>query len=144
MVIDVNLLKRQGKDSENFEFIFSVDSEICLSPDIKFTQGKFTGELVLDGKVFVTGTLEVLAEGDCSRCLEPAKELVVIDVDEVFSERPVDEEYRYKSGLVDFSEMIKDKLLSNQPTVIFCKEGCKGLCPKCGCNLNESDCSCEK
>lgn len=144
MVVDVNLLKRQGKESEELDFDFPVDSEINLSPDIKFTKGKFKGELVLDGKVFVTGMLEVLAEGDCSRCLEPAKELVQIEVDEVFSERPQEDEYRYKSGLVDFSEMIKDKLLSNQPTVIFCKEGCKGLCPKCGCNLNQRDCDCEK
>lgn len=144
MVIDINLLKRQGKESENLEFDFPIDSEISLSPDITFTQGKFIGELVLDGKVFVTGTIEATVQGECSRCLEPASELVKIDVDEVFSERPIDDEYRYKSGLVDLSEMFKDKLLANQPTVIYCKQECKGLCPKCGCNLNESDCDCEK
>ena len=24
----------------------------------------------------------------------------------------------------------------------LCKEDCKGLCPKCGCDLNEKECSC--
>ena len=26
--------------------------------------------------------------------------------------------------------------------IYLCRQDCKGLCPSCGCNLNESVCSC--
>ena len=144
MVIDINLLKRQGKTCEQLEFDFPIESEVNLCPDIRLESGKFIGEIVLKDKVYISGDIKVIARGECSRCLADAEEEILIEVDEVFSERPVDDEYRYKSGRVDLSEMIRDKLLSNQPTVILCSKDCKGLCPKCGCNLNGQDCNCEK
>jgi uncharacterized protein len=27
---------------------------------------------------------------------------------------------------------------------LICAEDCRGLCPRCGANLNETDCNCEK
>ncbi len=144
MVIDINLLKRQGKTCEQLEFEFPIESGVNLSPDIRLESGKFIGEIVLEDKVFISGDIKVLAVGECSRCLEKAQEEICIEVDEVFSERPVEDEYRFKSGRVDLSEMIRDKLLSNQPSVILCNKECKGLCPKCGCNLNLVECNCEK
>ena len=30
------------------------------------------------------------------------------------------------------------------PTRDLCREGCRGLCPKCGKNLNEGDCGCDR
>ncbi|MGN1419584.1 MAG: YceD family protein [Acutalibacteraceae bacterium] len=30
------------------------------------------------------------------------------------------------------------------PSKYLCKDDCKGLCPKCGANLNEKSCSCKK
>ncbi len=144
MVIDINLLKRQGKSCEQIEFEFPIEGDISLSPDIRLESGKFLGEIVLEDKVFVTGEIRVKAVGECSRCLSLAQEEICIEVDEAFSERPIDDEYRFKSGRVDLTEMIRDKLLSNQPSVILCQEECKGLCPKCGCNLNLTKCDCEK
>ena len=28
--------------------------------------------------------------------------------------------------------------------VVLCKEDCKGLCYKCGANLNEEECTCDR
>lgn len=144
MVIDVNKLARQGKDFEQVYFDFPVKQDLILSEEMKIESGSFNGEVLLQDKIYINGTLTIKVTGPCSRCLENAEQLIEIQVEETFSQRPEEDEYRYKSGLVDLTEMINDKILSNQPSILLCKNDCKGLCPKCGCNLNDSACNCEK
>lgn len=144
MVIDVNLLARQGKELEDFSFDLLINQDLVLAPETELVNGKIQGTIYLEDKIYVKGIITFIVKGACSRCLEPANELVEVDFDEVFSQRPVDDEYGYKSGKVDLTEMVNDKILSNQPSVLLCNENCKGLCPKCGCNLNLGGCSCEK
>lgn len=144
MVIDVNKLARQGKEFEEIYFDFPVKQDLILSEEMKIESGSFNGEVLLQDKIYINGTLTIKVTGPCSRCLENAEQLIEIQVEEVFSQRPEEDEYRYKSGLVDLTEMINDKILSNQPSILLCKNDCKGLCPKCGCNLNDSACNCEK
>ncbi len=45
---------------------------------------------------------------------------------------------------MDMREVVREQLLLNLPDQIFCKEDCKGLCQKCGANLNLIDCSCKE
>ena len=144
MVIDVNLLARQGKESEELFFEFPIKEELILSPEMKISKGQFKGEIILGEKIYVQGVITFIVSGDCSRCLEPANNQVDVNVEEVYSQRPQDEEYGYKSGRVDLTEMLNDKILSNQPSILLCDINCKGLCPKCGCNLNFENCNCEK
>ncbi|MFH1756381.1 MAG: DUF177 domain-containing protein [Candidatus Latescibacterota bacterium] len=37
---------------------------------------------------------------------------------------------------------IYENLIINIPIRILCDEGCKGLCPDCGADLNSNPCSC--
>ena len=37
---------------------------------------------------------------------------------------------------------LRAEILLELPTNILCSEDCKGLCPHCGVNLNESTCNC--
>ena len=41
-------------------------------------------------------------------------------------------------------DAIRDALTLELPLRVLCKEDCKGLCPKCGVNLNTGSCSCPK
>ena len=45
---------------------------------------------------------------------------------------------------LDLDELAISDILLELPSKWLCKEDCKGLCHKCGHNLNQSDCSCEK
>ena len=45
---------------------------------------------------------------------------------------------------LDMNEVAVSDLLLELPSKILCKEDCKGLCMKCGCNLNETQCDCPK
>lgn len=44
---------------------------------------------------------------------------------------------------IDLSEYIHDTLLLDVPMKLLCREDCRGLCPVCGVNRNETDCQCQ-
>ena len=43
---------------------------------------------------------------------------------------------------LDLDNLIKEDILLKIPAKILCSEDCKGLCPKCGKDLNEGPCDC--
>ena len=43
---------------------------------------------------------------------------------------------------LDLEEFCYDEILLSLPTKFLCDENCKGLCPTCGQDLNEGECSC--
>lgn len=55
-----------------------------------------------------------------------------------------DDIFLFHGDVVDFSEAIRQNLALSLPMKFVCRESCKGLCPNCGKNLNEGDCSCER
>lgn len=71
----------------------------------------------------------------CSRCLE---EFDINLKKEVQLNYPVD-----KSILaIDLDPDIREEIILDYPIKPLCSPGCKGLCPKCGKNLNEGGCNC--
>jgi uncharacterized protein len=95
-------------------------------------------------------------ETPCARCVEPVKiplnqqfDLIFrpVDADAVTGERsitPDDTEIGYyeKSGLL-LEDVLREQLLLSLPDRVLCKPDCKGLCPRCGQNLNQEACSCD-
>ncbi|MEG2073871.1 MAG: DUF177 domain-containing protein [Angelakisella sp.] len=47
------------------------------------------------------------------------------------------------SGIVELSELAQGDIVLELPGKFLCKEDCKGLCPKCGQNLNHGSCGCD-
>ena len=48
------------------------------------------------------------------------------------------------NGILDLNEFITEEIQLFLPSKILCKPDCKGLCYKCGKNLNFGNCSCKK
>ncbi len=101
--------------------------------------------------ILASGIVRAQVEGECDRCLEPASFDLSAEVNEYFlfeePEELADDEDEVDFSLVeddriDVSEAIMAALLMDTPYVVLCKEDCKGLCPRCGANLNEGDCGC--
>jgi len=46
-------------------------------------------------------------------------------------------------GLLVLDEIAGADIQLSLPQVMLCKQDCKGLCPKCGADLNSTDCGCE-
>lgn len=49
----------------------------------------------------------------------------------------------YKDS-IDLCQIVDEQVVLALPMKSLCSEDCKGLCPHCGKNLNESSCTCEK
>lgn len=44
--------------------------------------------------------------------------------------------------LLNLDELVVSDVVLSMPSKILCSEDCKGLCPKCGKDLNQGDCGC--
>ena len=101
------------------------------------------------------GKLETSLEVACARCLEP----VVHEVDRAFDllYRPLgtdagheelsvtdaEAEIGYYQGeSILLEDVLREQVLLAVPLKTLCREDCKGLCPHCGKNWNEVQCSC--
>jgi len=60
------------------------------------------------------------------------------------SEEEMDEADYMKGFQLDIDKMVYDEILVNWPMKVLCREDCKGICKKCGTNLNVKTCDCEK
>ena len=49
-----------------------------------------------------------------------------------------------KGDAVDLADMVREQIYLSLPMRSVCKESCRGLCPVCGANLNETSCLCRK
>jgi uncharacterized protein len=102
-----------------------------------------------EGRFYFSGRLEGNVELPCRRCLDE----VDVDVDEdahfllaaIGAEEADDPEvflYDPNARSIDLRPAIRETWLLAVPTYVQCSGDCKGLCPTCGTNLNESTCNC--
>ena len=146
MVIDVKKLKYSGKDVCSFHFEYDADDSAITLPDAVYSAPvSVMGTLTLGGNaVFVEGEIEYSLNAKCSRCLDDVIFHNIVEFDERYSEDKTDDDaYLYAKGLVDLTDMVNEKLLLSFPYSVLCKEGCKGICPGCGVNLNREECKCK-
>ena len=96
-----------------------------------------------DGEgVIVSGRLDTDMRVRCARCLESFMCEIGFHFAEYYKKQPDEGEYAYSGETIDLSQMLEDNVVINLPTRFLCKSDCKGLCSRCGNNLNESACGC--
>lgn len=71
----------------------------------------------------------------CSRCL------VELSTTQERSYK-FDFELDPSSEFIDLGEEIRQEMIMANPAKILCSPDCKGICPKCGANLNKEQCKC--
>ena len=72
----------------------------------------------------------------CSRCLEPVEGQWNDQYDLDYEVNPTIE-------YIDLEDDLRQEILLNLPLRLLCKEDCRGLCLKCGVNLNNEKCECK-
>ncbi len=101
------------------------------------------------------GRLATQLELQCARCLEPVGQGVTRDFELLY--RPLGADagrdelsvtdaeaeigYYQGEGLL-LEDVLREQVLLALPLKVTCREDCKGLCPQCGKNLNQDQCSC--
>lgn len=110
----------------------------------------------IDDAILVSVHLRGEAELECGRCLVRYNLPLALDFDEEFRAGEVkpdqdpaeqleddDRPYSlYQGDEIDLTEVVRQHLLLALPMKPLCQETCRGLCPRCGKNLNEGDCGC--
>ncbi len=100
-----------------------------------------TGQIVNVGTVFrLTGFVLAQATLECSRCLNVFEQTVRFSFEDEFEAAM----FGYADESLDISESIRAALIFQEPMQPLCREDCKGLCPHCGTDRNQTDCDCEK
>ncbi len=84
----------------------------------------------------------------CDRCLSDVSIDMHIKVNRNLdlSVEPEDKDefcYIDDDGKLDVEKLVHNEILINMPTKILCKEDCKGICNRCGTNLNLQSCDCK-
>jgi uncharacterized protein len=86
----------------------------------------------------------------CDRCLRRYKSNFNETIEQLYQLGHDDlesDEIEYlpaNSKEIDISKSIHDVFVLNRPIQLLCKNDCKGLCMKCGVDLNEQSCDCQK
>jgi len=133
----------------------SIEDVPVLSPiqgTLRFTN---TGDLLL-----VRGYLHATVEMECSRCLRLFEMPLLCEVEEqvelrAVAARPFEhpqvtiipeegDNLFLEGNILDLSELIRQMLIVSLPIKPLHDPQCKGLCPTCGADLNEGECSCER
>lgn len=102
----------------------------------------------MGGYMLLNSVCKASYKTQCARCLKELTGECSVEF-----ERPVaarleseDEEEEYllvgEGSVINIDEAISEELLLSLPFRSLCKDDCLGLCPKCGCNKNEKECSC--
>lgn len=146
--------------------IFSIDEgenkyRFCWSPDeigIQYHQSQFDYDIVLDLVCFrrglditCTGWVATTVELECVRCLERFLHKLREPIDfavrlttgapkqvELWNEDIISLD-RF-AGRIDIAPRIRDALILGIPPYPICSKHCRGLCPVCGANMNETEC----
>ncbi len=93
-----------------------------------------------DRKLAVTGSASLVVEIPCARCLEPVLCTLQIEPD---LEIDLKENEYIDGDYLDVDQLIHDEALLVWPERTLCRSDCRGLCVRCGKNLNEGPCSCD-
>ena len=126
--------------------------DACYSQKLNSSDGYgdllvvFKGRIspVSDVRYELKGMLEISGMMQCANCLRDVSYGESFEVLETFSsEEDADDAWLIVHGKAEIGEAVVAAAYQVLPMKILCKEDCKGLCPICGKDLNDGDCSCK-
>ena len=98
-------------------------------------------------KFLFEGETVVTMEVPCDRCLQPVSVDVPLAICREYDKNDTEEELEEDTLIIgynlDTEQLIYCEILVNWPMKTLCTEACKGICKKCGANLNHSSCTCD-
>ena len=102
------------------------------------------------GVLMMTGLIRTCLHGTCDRCASDFTQDVEIPIDVVLVTELSNEEnedewvFPLEGDSADLEDIVRTVFVLNMDSKLLCKPDCKGLCCRCGTNLNDGPCSCQK
>lgn len=113
---------------------------------VKVVLTKFENQIILDVKTGITGNFT------CDRCAKEFQSIVTNNYRMVYLFRmnSKDDEHEKEEVVIihpdtdkiELDKEVRDFALLALPMKKLCSDDCKGLCSKCGKNLNDGPCDC--
>ena len=136
-------------------------THIPLECEFDFSQEKidgvfpFTTPVKLKGEirnnaelVTIKAVAEVSMDVVCNRCAEDFGLDFEVDIEHTLvqslNSEDSDEFIVVEDMRLDLTALTLEDIYFALPAKFLCDDDCKGLCAKCGANLNEGPCSCKK
>jgi DUF177 domain-containing protein len=99
------------------------------------------------GHYYWRGEIQTSLRTECRRCLASLTTPIRAEVDALFTDDPdADDPAVYiipeRVQVLDLGEVIREELVLAAPEFVVCREDCRGLCPRCGTDLNTDTCQC--
>ncbi len=131
-------------EAEDFDLLSSFTGPVRVEADLERRGRQF----LVDGHVQTTGHFT------CDRCLAEFESpveglfrvLIMPEGTAPVSEQQ-DDEVRLipsDSQVVALDEDVRECIVLTVPVKLLCSDECLGLCPRCGKNLNDGPCTCER
>jgi uncharacterized protein len=102
------------------------------------------------GVLVMTGLIETTIFGVCDRCASDFSREVAFPIDVVLVTELANEEnedewvFPLEGDSADLEDIVRTVFVLNLDSKLLCKDDCQGLCCRCGKNLNDGPCGCQK
>ena len=102
------------------------------------------------GVLVMTGDINTRIHGICDRCAKPFDRDIHFPIDVVLVTEMANEEnedewvFPLEGDSADLEDIVRTVFVLNLDSKLLCKEDCKGMCCRCGKNLNDGPCNCQK
>ena len=134
-------------------FSVSVDlSDLCYGVSYPITEPVVASGTVRNtaGVLMMEGELTTTIHGTCDRCASPFDREIRFPINVVLVTELADEEnedewvFPLEGDSADLDDIVRTVFVLNLDSKLLCRDDCKGICCKCGRNLNDGPCQCEK
>jgi uncharacterized protein len=150
-MLSVDLRSRESQ-AAHVVGVIAPDDDVWQESDARPREGlSVAGRMSRAGgeRYYFSGRIAGTLEMPCRRCLKPASVAVREDVHLLFAEpgaEGADDPDVFivppHAGELDLRPAAREQWLLAAPTFVQCSEECRGLCPRCGADLNEGPCAC--
>ena len=102
------------------------------------------------GVLVMKGSITTCIHGICDRCASDFDRQMEIPIDVVLVTELANEEnedewvFPLEADCADLEDIVRTVFVLNMDSKLLCKPDCKGLCCRCGKNLNDGPCGCQK
>ena len=138
---------------QSIPFSVSVDlSDLCYGVSYPVSEPVLAQGTVRNtaGVLMMEGQGRTTIHGICDRCAGSFDREVTFPIDVVLVTELANEEnedewvFPLEGDSADLDDIVRTVFVLNLDSKLLCKEDCKGLCPRCGKNLNDGPCNCQK
>lgn len=152
MNIDVSGLLNGGSKPIKFSYTLNLEDLVYSTYNPVKKGAKIKGSVYEKaGVVYLDADISFKFFGFCDRCAEEIVKDMGFKLSKILvsklandADADFDDYVVVSNGVLELDDLITEEIQLFLPSKMLCKPDCKGLCYKCGKNLNFGDCDCKK